>query len=106
MKREERATVEEFLKQDAPTRDFREEPETRQAQERGSFSLWQFVRYFLKLGLVGFGGPVALVGYMRRDLVESRQWVSEADYQEGLALAQLSPGPLAAQLAMYLGYVR
>jgi chromate transporter len=49
---------------------------------------------------------VALIGYMRRDLVEARQWISEADYQEGLALAQLSPGPLAAQLAMYLGYVR
>ncbi len=71
-----------------------------------SCTLWQLVRYFLKLGTLGFGGPVALVGYMRRDLVESRQWISEADYQEGLALAQLSPGPLAAQLAMYLGYVR
>src|SRR6266487_4123235 len=71
-----------------------------------SCTLWQLVRYFLKLGTLGFGGPVALVGYMRRDLVESRKWISEADYQEGLALAQLSPGPLAAQLAMYLGYVR
>ncbi len=70
-----------------------------------SCTLWQLVRYFLKLGTLGFGGPVALVGYMRRDLVESRKWISEADYQEGLALAQLSPGPLAAQLAMYLGYV-
>src|SRR6266516_3638091 len=71
-----------------------------------SCTLWQLVRYFLKLGTLGFGGPVALVGYMRRDLVESRMWIAEADYQEGLALAQLSPGPLAAQLAMYLGYVR
>ncbi len=62
--------------------------------------------YFLKLGTFGFGGPVALVGSMRRDLVESRKWISETDYQEGLALAQLSPGPLAAQLAMYVGYVR
>ena len=69
-------------------------------------SLWQLVRYFLKLGTLGFGGPVALVGYMRRDLVEQRKWIAEVDYQEGLALAQLSPGPLAAQLAMYLGYVR
>jgi chromate transporter len=48
---------------------------------------------------------VALVGYMRRDLVEARNWISEADYKEGLALAQLAPGPLAAQLAIYLGYV-
>jgi chromate transporter len=59
----------------------------------------------LKLGTIGFGGPVALVGYMHRDLVERRQWISEAEYKEGLTLAQLMPGPLAAQLAIYLGYV-
>lgn len=68
--------------------------------------LWYWVCYFLKLGILGFGGPVALVGYMRRDLVEERKWVSEKDYQEGLALAQLSPDPLSAQLAMYLGFLR
>src|SRR5438552_11223760 len=77
-----------------------------QPLERVPYTLWQLGRYFLRLGTRGFGGPVALVGYMRRDLVESRMWIAEADYQEGLALAQLSPGPLAAQLAMYLGYVR
>jgi chromate transporter len=59
----------------------------------------------LRLGTSGFGGPVALVGYMHRDLVENRKWISDADYKEGLALAQLAPGPLAAQLAIYLGYV-
>src|SRR5665213_2601409 len=59
----------------------------------------------LRLGTVGFGGPVALAAAMHRDLVEERRWLSEADYREGLALAQLMPGPLAAQLAMYLGYV-
>jgi chromate transporter len=69
------------------------------------YSLWQLVLYALKLGALGFGGPVALVGYMHRDLVENRCWISEADYKEGLTLAQLMPGPLAAQLAMYLGYV-
>src|SRR5690242_13909476 len=69
------------------------------------YSLWQLVGYALKLGTLGFGGPVALVGYMHRDLVEERKWISEADYKEGLALAQLAPGPLAAQLAIYLGYV-
>jgi chromate transporter len=58
----------------------------------------------LKLGTVGFGGPVALVGYMQRDLVESRKWISESDFKEGLTLAQLMPGPLAAQRAGYLGY--
>ncbi len=77
-----------------------------QAQEQASYSLWQLVGYFLRLGTIGFGGPVALVGYMQRDLVEGRKWIAEADYKEGLALAQLCPGPLAAQLAMYLGYVR
>ena len=70
------------------------------------YTLWQLVRYFLRLGTLGFGGPVALVGYMQRDLVEQRGWIAEADYKEGLALAQLCPGPLAAQLAMYLGYIR
>jgi chromate transporter len=59
----------------------------------------------LRLGSLGFGGPVALAGYMHRDLVDGRRWISESDYKEGLALAQLMPGPLAAQLAMYLGYV-
>src|SRR5437764_5675269 len=74
--------------------------------ERAPYTLWQLVRYFFRLGTLGFGGPVALVGYMQRDLVEQRGWISEADYKEGLALAQLCPGPLAAQLAMYLGYIR
>lgn len=74
--------------------------------ERAPYTLWQLVRYFLRLGTLGFGGPVALVGYMQRDLVEGRAWIAEADYKQGLALAQLCPGPLAAQLAMYLGYVR
>jgi chromate transporter len=63
------------------------------------------VSYFLRLGTFGFGGPVALVGYMHRDLVEKRGWISDADYREGLAFAQLAPGPLAAQVSMYLGYV-
>src|SRR3989441_4731821 len=68
--------------------------------------LTQFVGYFLRLGTVGFGGPIALAGHMQQDLVDGRGWVSREDYVEGLALAQLAPGPLAAQLAMYLGYVR
>ena len=70
------------------------------------YTLGQLVRYMLGLGTWGFGGPVALVGYMYRDLVERRGWISEADYKEGLTLAQLMPGPLAAQLAIYLGFVR
>jgi chromate transporter len=70
-----------------------------------TYKLKDLVLYFLKLGTIGFGGPVALVGYMHRDLVEKRKWITEEDYKEGLALAQLAPGPLAAQLAIYLGYV-
>jgi len=58
--------------------------------------------YFLRLGVAGFGGPIALVGYMHRDLVETRGWITEEEYREGLALAQLSPGPLAAQLCFYI----
>ena len=68
--------------------------------------LREFVLYFLHLGTLGFGGPIALAGHMQRDLVEKRKWVSSQDYLEGLAFSQLSPGPLAAQLAMYLGWVQ
>jgi chromate transporter len=75
------------------------------ASEPPPYTLWQMVAYMLRLGALGFGGPVALAGYMYRDLVEQRHWISESDYKEGLALAQLMPGPLAAQLAIYLGYV-
>src|SRR5258705_12893969 len=69
-------------------------------------TLSQLLGYFLRLGTLGFGGPIALAGYMQRDLVERRRWISKQDYVEGLALAQLAPGPLAAQLAIYLGWVR
>ncbi|MGF6542574.1 putative chromate ion transporter [Paraburkholderia youngii] len=69
------------------------------------YTLGQLVLYMLRLGTFGFGGPVALVGYMHRDLVERRGWISESDYREGLALAQMMPGPLAAQLGIYMGYV-
>jgi chromate transporter len=70
-----------------------------------TYSLQQLILYFLKLGTTGFGGPVALVGYMNKDLVENRKWITEEEYKQGLALAQLAPGPLAAQLGIYLGFV-
>ncbi|KAF2510582.1 chromate transporter [Flavobacterium foetidum] len=73
--------------------------------QKPKYSLKEITQYFLKLGTLGFGGPVALVGYMHRDLVEDRKWISEEEYREGLALAQLAPGPLAAQLGIYIGYV-
>ncbi len=69
-------------------------------------SLPEFIWYFFRLGALGFGGPIALAGHMQKDLVEQRRWISRQEYVEGLAFSQLSPGPLAAQLAMYLGWVR
>ena len=69
-------------------------------------SLAAFIAYFLRLGAFGFGGPIALAGSMQRDLVEDRRWVTKDEYVKGLALAQLAPGPLAAQLAIYLGWAR
>lgn len=74
--------------------------------EQGKVSLIRFVGYFLWLGTVGFGGPIALAGHMQQDLVDARGWIRKEDYVEGLALAQLAPGPLAAQLAIYLGYIQ
>ncbi|HET7224593.1 MAG TPA: chromate efflux transporter [Candidatus Eisenbacteria bacterium] len=75
-------------------------------EARAAGGLRDLLVYFLRLGTFGFGGPVALVGYMQRDLVERRRWITHDDYVRGLALAQLAPGPLAAQLAIYLGWVR
>ncbi len=68
--------------------------------------MWQFVLYFLRLGALGFGGPVALANSMRRDFVETRQWLTPGEYENGLALAAACPGPLAYQLGVYCGYVR
>lgn len=70
-----------------------------------SYTLLDLIKYFLKLGTIGFGGPVALVGYMHRDLVENKKWINDSDFKEGLALSQLAPGPLAAQLGIYIGFV-
>lgn len=74
-------------------------------KEKPIYKLSEMTLYFLKLGTWGFGGPVALVGYMHRDLVENKKWITEDEYKEGIALAQLAPGPLAAQLGIYMGFV-
>jgi chromate transporter len=71
---------------------------------QNKIALWPLIGYFLKLGTVGFGGPVALVGFMHRDLVEQRRWITEDTYKLSLALAQIMPGPLAAQTAIAIGY--
>src|SRR5437660_685954 len=73
-------------------------------KESGTFR--DFLLYFLQLGTFGFGGPIVLAHHMQHDLVEERKWISKENYQQGLAFSQLSPGPLAAQLAMYLGWLR
>ena len=75
-------------------------------RKQSETSLLAFLLYFLRLGTFGFGGPIALASRMESDLVRDRNWISQDEYLEGLALAQLAPGPLAAQLAMYLGYVK
>jgi chromate transporter len=67
--------------------------------------LWELVAYFLRLGALGFGGPIALAGHMQHDLVP-RDWITEEEYLQGLAFSQMMPGPLAAQLAMWIGYIR
>ncbi len=79
---------------------------TQELERREQVPFTDFLLYFLRLGTVGFGGPIALASRMQSDLVEERGWIKSEDYLEGLALAQLAPGPLAAQLAMYLGFVR
>jgi chromate transporter len=71
---------------------------------RSGAGLWPLTGYFLGLGTWGFGGPVALVGFMHRDLVERRRWITEETYKLSLALAQIMPGPLAAQVAIAIGY--
>jgi chromate transporter len=65
----------------------------------------ELFRYFLRLGAAGFGGPIALVGYMEREFVERRGWVSREELNDGIAFSQLAPGPLAAQVAIYLGWL-
>ena len=78
---------------------------TTHTKTRDELGLLDIARYFLRLGTLGFGGPIALAGYMQRDLVERRGWVTQEEYLEGLAMSQTLPGPLAAQLAMWLGYL-
>lgn len=67
--------------------------------------LRSFLRYFVGLGTWGFGGPIATVGYMQRDLVERRGWLGKDEFLDGVALGQTMPGPLAAQVSMWVGYL-
>ena len=85
--------------------DTREQIARSDADHLTPVGLWELVLYFFRLGSLGFGGPIALAGYMQRDLIP-RRWISEEEYKEGLAFAQMMPGPLAAQLAMWIGFIR
>ncbi|WP_179299290.1 chromate transporter [Mycobacterium avium] len=76
------------------------------AESAGAVGFGRILAYFLKLGAIGFGGPIAIVGYMQRDLVERRQWIDRRDFLDGVALGHTMPGPLAAQVAMWVGYLR
>ena len=82
----------------------REQPTARAAT--APYTLAELLLYFVRLGTFGLGGPIALVGYMQRDIVEERRWFSKQDYVEGLARAQLAPGPFAAQLAIWFGWLK
>lgn len=77
-----------------------------QAQEVRPAGFGRLLLYFLELGALGFGGPIATVGYMQRDLVEQRRWMPKQDLLDGIALGQTMPGPLAAQVAMWVGYLK
>src|SRR5467141_4234419 len=69
-------------------------------------SLRDLVRYFLRLGLLGFGGPVALVGQMERELVGEKKWLTKEEMREGIAVCQSLPGPLAIQVGIWVSYIR
>src|SRR5215831_19966253 len=66
----------------------------------------ELVRYFLRLGLLGFGGPVALVGQMERELVTERGWLTKEQMREAIAVCQSLPGPLAIQVGIFISYLR
>src|SRR5205823_5947530 len=69
-------------------------------------SIRDLVRYFLRLGLLGFGGPVALVGQMERELVGEKKWLTKDEMREGIAVCQSLPGPLAIQVGIWISYIR
>src|SRR5437660_8222084 len=66
----------------------------------------ELVRYYLRLGLLGFGGPVALVGQMEREMVGEKKWLTKEEMREGIAVCQSLPGPLAIQVGIWIAYIR
>ena len=82
------------------------EPAPSKHAARAPHALRDVTRYFLKLGTLGFGGPVALVGQMERDLVDGRKWLSKTEMRDAIAICQSLPGPLAIQVGIYISYLR
>lgn len=74
--------------------------------KKDDYSFKKLILYFLKLGTFGFGGPVVLIEHMERDLVQNKEWLTREEYLRGLSLSQLAPGPLATQLAIYIGFLK
>ena len=72
----------------------------------GRVPIRDLVLYYLRLGALGFGGPVALVGQMEKELVQERKWVTKEEMREGIAICQSMPGPLAIQVGIYISYLR
>lgn len=89
-----------------PDRPANPQHQSAEPESTGAVNFGRVLAYFLKLGAIGFGGPIASVGYMQRDLVEQRRWIDRQDFLDGVALGQTMPGPLAAQVAMWVGYLR
>lgn len=89
-----------------PDRPANPQHQSAEPESTGAVNFGRVLGYFLKLGAIGFGGPIASVGYMQRDLVEQRRWIDRQDFLDGVALGQTMPGPLAAQVAMWVGYLR
>ena len=78
----------------------------RKAAEGTRDRIVEVVLYFLRLGLLGFGGPVALVGQMGRELADERGWLTKDEMREAVAICQSLPGPLAIQVGIYISYLR
>src|SRR6202051_2444573 len=83
------------------------EPDSKATDPATQRARWgELTAYFLRLGLLGFGGPVALVGQMEREVVAERGWLSKEQMREAIAICQSMPGPLAIQVGIYIGYLR
>ena len=80
--------------------------ETPESTVRAHVPTLALVRYFLRLGTLGFGGPAALVGLMEQELVSEKGWLTKAEMRDAIAVSQSLPGPLAIQVGIFACYMR